>query len=94
MPRIPTAIMKLQYRGTWWAYNTAGRDWSVGSFLTNKNVGLELDLAKDSKTQDAMLTVLSELLESRLNVLQGKRLEAADFLALVAGDELRICCHG
>lgn len=36
-----------------------------------------------------MLTVLSELLESQVNVLQGKRLEAADFLALVAGDPIK-----
>ncbi len=88
-PEFLRPLAELQYRGTWWAYNTAGRDWSVGSFLTNKNVGLELDLAKDSKTQDAMLTVISELLESQVNVLQGKRLEAADFLALVAGDPIK-----
>ena len=48
-------LAELQYRGCWWAYNSAGRDWSVGSFLTNPRVGLELDVAKDKKTQEAIL---------------------------------------
>lgn len=82
-------LAELQYRGSWWAYNTAGRDWSVSSFLTNANVGLELEVAKDQATQEAMLTVLSELLEAQVDSLKGKRLEAADFLALVMSDPIK-----
>lgn len=79
-------LAELQYRGCWWAYNTAGRDWSVASFLTNPRVGLELDVAKDKKTQDAILNILPELLETPTASLQGKKLEAQDFISIVMED--------
>lgn len=79
-------LAELQYRGCWWAYNTAGRDWSVGSFLTNPRVGLELDVAKDKKTQDAILKILPDLLESPDESLRGKKLEAQDFIDIVMND--------
>ena len=82
-------LAELQYRGCWWAYNTAGRDWSVGSFLSNPKVGLQLDVAKDGQTQQAMLGVLPDLLESQATDLQGKRLEASDLYALAGGDPIR-----
>lgn len=88
-PEYLKPLAELQYRGSWWAYNTAGRDWSVSSFLTNANVGLELEVAKDQATQDAMLAVLSELLEAQVDSLKGKRLEAADFLGLVMADPIK-----
>ncbi|MFT6907413.1 MAG: hypothetical protein ACJAS1_004094 [Oleiphilaceae bacterium] len=79
-------LAELQYRGCWWAYNTAGRDWSVGSFLTNPRVGLELDVAKDKKTQDAILKILPDLLETPDEFLKGKKLEAQDFINIVMDD--------
>ncbi|EKF9299678.1 BREX-1 system phosphatase PglZ type B [Vibrio cholerae] len=82
-------LAELQYRGSWWAYNTAGRDWSVGSFLTNPKVGLELDVAKDKKTLEVIPQVLRDLLESRVEELRGKRLEAKDFQALVFNDPIK-----
>lgn len=82
-------LAELQYRGSWWAYNSAGRDWSVSSFLTNANVGVALEVAKDQATQDALLAVLSEVLEAQVESLQGKRLEAADFHALVMADPIK-----
>lgn len=72
-------LAELQYRGSWWAYNTAGRDWSVGSFLTNPRVGLELDVAKDNSTQEVIPKVLRDLLETQVDALKGRRLEAKDF---------------
>ncbi|MFT5758589.1 MAG: hypothetical protein ACI9LM_003335 [Alteromonadaceae bacterium] len=79
-------LAELQYRGCWWAYNTAGRDWSVGSFLTNPRVGLELDVAKDKKTQAAILKILPDLLETPDESLKGKKLEAQDFINIVMND--------
>jgi len=79
-------LAELQYRGCWWAYNTAGRDWSVGSFLTNPKVGLELDVAKDKKTQAAILKILPDLLETPDESLRGKKLEAQDFINIVMDD--------
>jgi hypothetical protein len=79
-------LAELQYRGCWWAYNSAGRDWSVGSFLTNPRVGLELDVAKDKKTQAAILKILPDLLETPDESLRGKKLEAQDFINIVMND--------
>src|SRR5690554_4963207 len=79
-------LAELQYRGSWWAYNTTGRDWTVNLFLTSSQVGIELDLAKDRKTQDALLKVLPDILETPLERLKGKRLEAEDFYSLVLND--------
>ncbi|EJC1210121.1 BREX-1 system phosphatase PglZ type B [Vibrio parahaemolyticus] len=88
-PEFLKPLAELQYRGSWWAYNSAGRDWSVGSFLTNPKVGLSLDLAKDKKTQEAILKVLRDLLETPASKLQGKKLEAEDFYSIVLDDPIR-----
>ncbi|HIF9464869.1 BREX-1 system phosphatase PglZ type B [Photobacterium damselae] len=85
-PETLKPLAELQYRGCWWAYNSAGRDWSVGSFLSNPKVGIELDLAKDKKTQDAILKVLPDLLETPVSRLKGKKLEAEDFYSIVLDD--------
>ncbi len=82
-------LAELQYRGCWWAYNTAGRDWTVSSFLTNPKVGLALDVAKDTRAQSALLSVLPDLLESQADILRGKRIETADLLALSGGDPIK-----
>ncbi|MDW3640238.1 BREX-1 system phosphatase PglZ type B [Vibrio sp. 1291-1] len=88
-PEYLQPLAELQYRGCWWAYNSAGRDWSVGSFLTNAKVGLELDIAKDSKTQEAILKVLPDLLETPATKLLGKKLEAEDFYSIVLDDPIK-----
>ena len=82
-------LAELQYRGCWWAYNTAGRDWTVSSFLTNPKVGLALDVAKDSRAQSALLSVLPDLLESQVEGLKGKKIETSDLLALAGGDPIK-----
>ena len=85
-PEFLKPLAELQYRGCWWAYNTAGRDWTVSSFLTNPKVGIELDLAKDKNTQQAILNVLPDLLETPDSNLRGKKLESEDFISLVLDD--------
>lgn len=88
-PDFLKPLAELQYRGAWWAYNTAGRDWTVASFLTNQRVGLNLDVAKDNASQEAVLAVLPELLEAQVTALNNRRLEAADFHALVMADPVK-----
>ncbi len=88
-PKHLQPLAELQYRGCWWAYNSTGRDWSVTAFLTSEQVGLNLDIAKDKRTQEAISTVLGELLESQVVALQGRRLETEDFHALVVGDPIK-----
>lgn len=82
-------LAELQYRGCWWVYNNSGRDWTVNAFLTSDNGGLGLDVAKDEKSQQAMLRVLQEILGSKREDLANRRLEASDFNKLVSNDPIR-----
>lgn len=82
-------LAELQYRGSWWIYNNSGRDWTVNAFLTSDNGGIGLDVAKDDKSQQAMLRVLNEVLESKYEDLADRRLEASDFNKLVSSDPVR-----
>lgn len=82
-------LAELQYRGCWWIYSNAGRDWTVNAFLVSSNGGAGLDVAKDEKTQHVMLRVLPEILESERDDLSNRRLEAADFNKLVSSDPVR-----
>lgn len=82
-------LAELQYRGCWWIYSNAGRDWTVNAFLVSSNGGAGLDVAKDEKTQQVMLRVLPEILESERDDLSNRRLEAADFNKLVSSDPVR-----
>jgi hypothetical protein len=88
-PATLMPLAELQYRGSWWAYNSTGRDWTVNAFLTSANGGAGLDVARDENTQQAMLRVLNEVLESDISELQNHRLEAADFNKLVSNDPVR-----
>jgi len=82
-------LAELQYRGCFWIYSNSGRDWTVNAFLVSNNGGAGLDVAKDERSQQAMLRVLPEILESDQVDLANRRLEAADFNKLVASDPVR-----
>ena len=88
-PEALKPLAELQYRGCWWIYNNSGRDWTVNAFLVSSNGGAGLDVAKDEKTQQAMLRVLTEILESEHADLANRRLEAPDFNKLVSSDPVR-----
>lgn len=88
-PESLKPLAELQYRGCWWIYSNAGRDWTVNAFLVSNNGGAGLDVAKDDKTQQVMLRVLPEVLESARDDLSNRRLEAADFNKLVSSDPVR-----
>lgn len=82
-------LAELQYRGAWWAYNSAGRDWTVNAFLRSQSGGAGLDVAGDNNTQKALLKVVPEILESEREDLANKRLEAPDFNKLISSDPVR-----
>jgi len=88
-PEALKPLAELQYRGCFWIYSNSGRDWTVNAFLVSSNGGVGLDVAKDERSQQAMLRVLPEILESEQADLADRRLEAPDFNKLVASDPVR-----
>ena len=80
-------LIELQYRGAVW-HQRNGRDWTVDAFLMSED-SVGLDIAKDNRTQDAMLRALALLAPEPLAGLRGRRLEADDFDRLAIGDPVR-----
>lgn len=80
-----TPLVELQYRGAMWLH-VNGKDWTPFAFLVSKHGGLDLDLAKDQATLDALAGALPSLLSEPIAQLQGKRLDSEFFNALVAPD--------
>lgn len=81
-------LVELQYRGTVWTQKN-GKDWSVRAFLVSDDGGLGLDVAEDRRTLEAVLGALSELSNTPLSRLTGRRLEAEDFDRLMVRDTAR-----
>ena len=82
-------LAELQYRGVWWAMPNNNRDWTASGFLASKQVGLELDIAKDAKTQAALQQVLPVLLAENSANLQAIRLDSGVLNRLIADDPVR-----
>ncbi len=80
-------LIELLYRGAVW-HQRNGRDWTVDAFLTSED-GAGLDVARDSRTHDAILRALALLGPEPLAGLRGRRLEADDFDRLAIGDPVR-----
>ena len=80
-------LVELQYRGTVWIQRN-GKDWTVEAFLVSED-GLDLDVARDKQTRQAMLGALSQLAAIPVSRLRGKRLEAEDFDRLMIADTPR-----
>ena len=78
------ALVELQYRGALWLH-VNGKDWTPYAFLVSKHGGLDLDVAKDQPTLDALTGALPSLLTIPLPQLQG-RLDSEFFNALLAPD--------
>ena len=79
-----TALVELQYRGALWLH-VNGKDWTPYAFMVSKHGGLDLDVAKDQPTLDALTGALPSLLTIPLTQLQG-RLDSEFFNALLAPD--------
>lgn len=86
-PPALAALVELQYRGAMWMH-VNGRDWTPYAFLISKHGGLELDVAKNQETLDAISRALPELLKKPLTQLHGRRLDAEFFNGLVAPDTI------
>lgn len=86
-PRELQPLIELQYRGTVW-HQRNGRDWTVEAFLTSMDA-LDLDLATDQRTKEAMMRALPVLAMEPVASLRGRRLEAEDFDKLMVGDPAR-----
>lgn len=84
-PEDARHVYALQFQGQFWTQLSA-KDWTPSAVLASADGGLGLDLARDADTISALRTQLPSLLETPVEKLQGKRLEAADFNQLAAGD--------
>jgi hypothetical protein len=87
-PRALQPLAELQYRGLFWS-QINGRDWTVNAFLSSSRGGLSLDLSGDQATRGALHRALDILLDTPVDDLRGRRLEAADFDALLSADPVR-----
>lgn len=79
------ALVELQYRGKLWLHAN-GKEWTPNGFLVSKQGGLDLDVARDQATLDALAGALPTLLNEPLTQLQGHRLDSEYFNSLVAPD--------
>ena len=80
-----TALVELQYRGAMWLH-VNGKEWTPFAFLVSKHGGLNLDVAKDQATLDALARALPSLMSETITPLQGRRLDSEFFNGLVAPD--------
>jgi hypothetical protein len=79
------ALVELQYRGVLWLH-VNGKEWTPYAFLVSKHGGLDLDVARDQATLDALAGALPTLLAEPVATLQGHRLDSDFFNAMVAPD--------
>lgn len=86
-PAALIPLVELMYQGTLWLQRS-GHDWTVTAFLTSPQ-GLELDLARDQDTLEALARALREVAETPVARLRGRRLEAEDFDRLLSSDVVR-----
>ncbi len=84
-PRELQPLAEVQYRGVWFTQENT-RDWSLFEFLTSKRGGLGLEVAGDEATRAALQHALTKLLETSVAEVRGRRLQAADFQALLQPD--------
>lgn len=80
-------LVELMYQGTLWLQRN-GNDWTVTAFLTSPQ-GIELDMARDQSTVEALMRALREVAETPVLRLRGRRLEAEDFDKLLSSDVVR-----
>lgn len=82
-------LAALQYRGAFFSHAN-GKDWSITAYLQSDKIGLGLEIARDSITQEALKTALVELVDIEVDKLTGKQLSADDFHALVVPEPDRM----
>ncbi|MFH1933092.1 MAG: BREX-1 system phosphatase PglZ type B, partial [Pseudomonadota bacterium] len=78
-------LFALQFQGQFWTQRN-GKNWTPFAFLSSDDGGLGLDVAGDQDTKKAIQESLPKLLKIELDALQGRKLEAGDFRAIVTKD--------
>ena len=84
-PSHLSPLAELQYRGVFWSQKSA-KDWTISAFLQSSDGGLGLDVARDQATIEAIRRAVVRISETPVDALQGRRLEASDFHALLTPD--------
>lgn len=74
-PRELAPIAELQYRGQWFSHPN-GKDWTVRAFLTNRERGLGLAVAEDTRTGEALLGAFGRLLDLPVRRLASEYIDA------------------
>ena len=84
-PAELAALVETQYRGVTWLH-VNGKEWTPYAWLVSKHGGLDLEVAKDQATLDALAGALPSLMAEPVTQLHGRRLDSEFFNALVAPD--------
>jgi hypothetical protein len=79
-------LVDMQYRGDVFRQRRQARDWTVATFLRDPDQGLGLDVATDSRTDEAARRSLAGLLDLPLDGWRQRRLAAGDFDGLLVED--------
>jgi hypothetical protein len=83
------ALADLQFRGALWLQRN-GREWTARSLLGSAS-GMDLEVAKDNATKDALLRALPRLLDEPISELRRRgELDAGYFNELLAPDPERL----
>jgi hypothetical protein len=88
-PRELRPIAELQYRGVFWSQQN-GKDWTVSAFLQSEKGGLNLRIAHDAATQDAIRRAVEKVMDVMVVDFATKStirpLDSHDFDALLVDD--------
>ena len=79
-------LAELQFRGAIWSQVNA-RDWTLFAFLKSDAGGLNLDVAGDKKTRNAIRLALDRLMDETVDSLRGKHLDKDFFNSLLLGGD-------
>lgn len=85
-------LAELQYRGAIFSQRS-GRDWTLNAFMITKDGGLDLDVIQDTDTIKAMQRALNILMDTPLDRLTSKQLDAGFFNQLIMPDPVRDVLH-
>jgi hypothetical protein len=83
------ALVEMQYRGDVFRQRRQARDWTVATLLRDPDQGLGLDVATDSRTDEAARRALPGLLDLNLEAWRGRPVGADDFNKVMVADDAR-----
>ena len=88
-PANARPLFAWQFQGQFWT-QTNGKDWTPSAFLSSQNGGLNLDVAGDRATQQALRDQLIQLLQTPSSQFETKTIDATLLHGLVARDPQRM----